>query len=226
MMLVRTGSRVSTRRLTFLFRPVANIGLEQLVFEALGLDHRLRHVVERNHAHQRTAFHDRQVTHVMLEHHAAHFVHFGFRRAGNGMVVHDLADRAGADAAAIRTQRHDDLAEREHADQIAVLHDDERADVVFGHGVHCFVQRRVGRDGVERIALDLENIAHTHDVSPVRARARPTRVPGKKVDGKTVKSWGEMLKRYLPVFDPSGKGGKRKVAGRRADRPETPMNRP
>ena len=44
-----------------------------------------------------------------------------------------LRDRGVADRAAVVDDRLDHLAEGQHADQLAVVHDDQRADVVLGH---------------------------------------------------------------------------------------------
>ncbi|OMP12991.1 Protein ITSN-1, isoform a [Corchorus olitorius] len=82
--------------------------------------HGLGHVVEGNHAHQRAAVEHWQIAHMVLQHDAAHFVDFGFGRAGDGMIVHHLADgRAIAHGTVVFGDHLDDFPEGQHADQFA-----------------------------------------------------------------------------------------------------------
>ncbi|MNT41931.1 hypothetical protein D3C72_1783180 [compost metagenome] len=99
---------------------------------------------------------------MALQHHAAHLVDVRFRRAGQRRIVHDLADAVRAERAVVGRQRLDQLPEGQHADQIAVFHHHQRADIVLGHGVDGYQQGGVRRHGEERIALDLEDVADFH----------------------------------------------------------------
>ncbi|MCY1229002.1 hypothetical protein D9M72_413520 [compost metagenome] len=99
---------------------------------------------------------------MTLKHHPADFVHVGFHGAGQRRIVHHLADAAGAKGAAVAGQGFDDFAESQHADQVAIFHHHQRADVALGHGVDCEQQGGVRRHGVERIALDLQDVADFH----------------------------------------------------------------
>ena len=67
-----------------------------------------------------------------------------------------------ADAAAVSHHRLDDLAEGQHAGQIAVVHHDQRPDVLLGHGPGCLRQRLLGRHGEQGVALDAENVGDFH----------------------------------------------------------------
>jgi hypothetical protein len=56
----------------------------------------------------------------------------------------------------------DHLAEGQHPCQLASLHDDHRADVVFGHHDDRFRERRVRMDGEQRGIFDLQNFFDLH----------------------------------------------------------------
>jgi hypothetical protein len=96
------------------------------------------------------------------QHHAAHFVDFGFRRAGQRRVVHHRTHLPRADAAAIGGDAADHFTESQHAHQITVLHHHQRTDVQLGHGLQGFGQRMVGMHRVERIALDAQDVGDFH----------------------------------------------------------------
>ena len=56
----------------FLFLgPVTDVGFKHAILEALFLKHRLRHIVERDNAHQRRTVHHRQITHMVVDHASA-----------------------------------------------------------------------------------------------------------------------------------------------------------
>jgi hypothetical protein len=97
------------------------------------------------------------------EHHPPHLVELGGGRAGERGVVHDGTDPGRPERAAVVDDRLDDLAKREHADQLAALHHDQRADVLLRHGVECGRERLVGRHGEERAALHAQDVADFHD---------------------------------------------------------------
>ncbi len=169
----RRGKRRSRSGGSFLFlRPVADIGLQHLVLEVLAVHHGLGHVVEADHAHEHLLVHHRHVARVAVEHHAAHLVHLGLERAGEGRVVHRRAHEHGAHGAAVLHDGLDDLAEGEHADQVAVVHHHQRADVLVRHDLHGFRQGLVGGDGEERVAFDAEDVADFHGRSPGGAPRR------------------------------------------------------
>jgi len=139
-----SGSDSGRRRRHALFGPVADVGLEHAVLEVLRVDDGLGNVVERHHAHQRAFLEHRHVARVAAQHHAAHFVDLGLGRAGERRVVHHRAHMALAEAAAVGDDGVDDLAKRQHADQVAMLHHDERADVEFRHRRHGLGQQSIG----------------------------------------------------------------------------------
>ena len=101
---------------------------------------------------------------MVLQHDAADFVQFSFERASDGAVVHGLAHQHRADAAAGLRQHHDHFTERQHADQVPVFHDDQRADVFLGHHVDGLGQWHIGRDGEQGVALDAQDVADFHGV--------------------------------------------------------------
>jgi len=55
--------------------------------------------------------------------------------------------------------------ERQHAHELAVVHDHERADVVVGHHLHGVDDGAVRRDREERVALDAQDLADEHGTS-------------------------------------------------------------
>jgi hypothetical protein len=78
------------------------------------------------------------------------------------MVVHDGLHPGVAEGAAVLDDRLDHLAKGEHADQFAMVHDDERADVLLGHDIERRAQGFAGRDRKERAALDAQDVADLH----------------------------------------------------------------
>jgi hypothetical protein len=56
----------------------------------------------------------------------------------------------------------DDLAEGQHADQVAIFHHDERTDVALGHRGGGVGQVGVRRHGVQNVALDLQDFRYLH----------------------------------------------------------------
>src|SRR5690606_15457678 len=140
------------------------VGLEHAVLETLSLEHRLRHVVEGHHAHQRTVLvvPHRHITRMLLEHEAPHVVEVGIGRDHDRLVVHVVAHVLAAERAAILMQRGDHLAEGQHPDQPAALHHDKGTDVLFRHGVDSIENRAVWRHGEENVSFYLEYFGYLH----------------------------------------------------------------
>ena len=92
------------------------------------------------------------------------------------MIVHHLTDGgAVAHGTVVFGDHLDDFPEGQHADQFAVLHDHERADVFFRHRLHGHLELGFRCHGVERVALHVEDIADFHIASP---RVRGAGLPG------------------------------------------------
>jgi hypothetical protein len=117
------------------------------------LQHRLRDVVERHDAEQRRAVHHRHVARVALEHRAAQVHDVEARRGGQRIAREDVGHRDVAERAAPIRERAQHLGERQDAGQPAVVHDDERADVVLGHHLDRFEHRALGRRREQRVPL-------------------------------------------------------------------------
>ena len=109
---------------------------------------------EGDHAHQRAGAHDRHVAGAALEHHATHFVHPVPGVQVSGVII----PSRHAPSSPMEPPQHDRLmtSRREHADQVAVLHDHQRADVMLGHHGHGFGQRLVQGDGERCVSLDTQ----------------------------------------------------------------------
>ena len=81
---------------------------------------------------------------MVFQHEALNLIGAGVGRDTDRRIIHDAADRCRADCAAVGLDVADDLAKCQHAYELAVLHDDERADILVAHGAHGLGNRHVG----------------------------------------------------------------------------------
>ena len=107
---------------------------------------------------------------MALQHHATHLVQLGIWRASEWVVVHGTPHGGLPQGATIAIERQNHLAKSEDAHQVPMVHDQDGAQVVVGHGLHRLGQRRQRHGGVERGAFEAKNVADFHGV-PLKARA-------------------------------------------------------
>ncbi len=150
--------------LAFVFRPVADVGLEHLVLEILLAHHGLGYVVKGNHAQQRIVLHHRDVAHAGLQHGAAQGVEGGFGAADFVMRVHAFGHDVIAQHAFALGDRGHHFRKSEQSDELAVRHDHQRADVMLGHGLHRLQQAGFGRHGKQHMPFHPQNVADFHGV--------------------------------------------------------------
>ena len=101
---------------------------------------------------------------MVVQHHAPHLVHLGFTGASDGRIVHGFANRDIAYGAAVFCQGLHHFAKSQHADQVAVLHDHQRADVFFRHDLYGQGQAFIGRDGDQAMTLNAKDVTDFHEV--------------------------------------------------------------
>jgi hypothetical protein len=102
---------------------------------------------------------------VPLEHRSPQLVHVDRRRSGERITLGDRADLQIADRPAAVGERAQHFGEGDDAAHPAVVHHDERPDVVLGHALDGVHHRRVGRRREEHGALDAKNLADQHGAS-------------------------------------------------------------
>ncbi len=78
------------------------------------------------------------------------------------MVVHRLAYQHAANLPTIADDTDDDFPKGQHADQVTMLHDHQRADVFFGHDVCGFGQRLIRLNGIKGAAFNAQYVGYFH----------------------------------------------------------------
>src|SRR5690606_17951525 len=114
--------------------------------------------------------HDRHIPCVLIQHQALDLLCAGVGCDTDGCIVHDAANGVVAGVSAVGMQMPDDFAEGEHADKFAVLHDDQRPDVLFAHGFERFCNGHVRGGGIKGVSLDAQYLTDfQHGGSPPSA---------------------------------------------------------
>src|SRR5690349_4479701 len=134
--------------------------MQMLDLFLLAMDRPIDYIPDRNHSHDDLILYYRQMANAEFGHqpHALTDAAVGLY---DGSATHDFADQRILRSLPLQNDLAGIIALGKNAEKVAARHDEQRPDIVLGHNLERFVDRRLRRYKPDLTTLMIENRANS-----------------------------------------------------------------